>query len=97
MERHATKDGKCSNCGRCAVLHSTGECSWCTPVEELRKEEPQGKQETKSQGPTLAASEEEKQRMLYAGRSSVSLRESKVYDKERLIDAPLFRAQGRLF
>lgn len=34
----ATKAGKCTNCDKTAVLHSTGECSWCTPVATLEAE-----------------------------------------------------------
>ncbi len=33
-----TVNGKCSECGRTAVLHSTGECSWCTPKPALLAE-----------------------------------------------------------
>ena len=50
-----------------------------------------------SSGPTLAENETEANRMLYAGRGSVALRESNIYDKERLLTLPLFEGQGRLF
>jgi hypothetical protein len=45
--------------------------------------------------PTLAETPAEAQRMLYAGRQSVSLRESRVFDAERLNNSPLF--ERRLF
>ena len=50
-----------------------------------------------AKGPTLAENAEEANRMLYAGRPSVSLRESKIYDTERLGNLPLFAQRGRLF
>ena len=82
---YPTKDGKCTNCGRLAVLHSTGECSWCTPKETLDTE------------PALTQSEVTTLLNIAAGRQDISLREGKVYDRERLIDSPLFKQQGRLF
>ena len=58
-----------------------------------------GKQTKSAEKESIALAENAAEAMLHVagGRSDVSLRESKVYDKERLLDLPLFAEMGKLF
>ena len=94
---YATSNGKCSNCGKVAILHSTGECVWCTPMPTLVTECPSCFSPWSDTGctgtcekPTLANTDAERNGLLYGGRRTELLKESKTFDSERLNTSPLF-------
>ena len=87
----------CKTCGKVAILHSTGECVWCTPMATLLTECPSCFAPWSDRGctgtcdvPTLASTPAEADRMLYSGRGMPALRHAKTFDTTRLEESPLF-------